>query len=329
MTEPVVTVHQVTKTFDVRPLPNHPGEWVPYLLGRRRERVEALRGISFALYPGELVALLGPNGAGKTTTLRLLAGILHPDRGDIRVLGYRPHRRDRAFLRQIGLVMAQQSQLLWDLRPVDTYELHRVAYGIDRNAYQQRLAVLSDTLGVRDLVFRRVRELSLGQRMRCELLMQLLHRPRVLFLDEPTHGLDFAAQQAIRQFLPAFARDEGVTVLITSHNVDDILMCDRVLVMGSGTLVFAGTVGELLDGMTHHVTIRVRFEGEPEPVPRLPDGPIERNADGVWRVRASRHRVPEVVRTLLAAGHVTDLSIERPAASELVADLYRRLEPTR
>jgi ABC-2 type transport system ATP-binding protein len=214
---------------------------------RSYRQVRAVDEVSFTLQAGEVVGFLGPNGAGKTTTLKCLSGLLYPDAGSVRVLGHQPHRREAAYLSRIAMVMGQRNSLYWDLPALDAFEVHRTIYRVPPAQYRQTVAELVDLLGLEPLLSRQVRVLSLGERMRCELAAALLHRPEVLFLDEPTLGLDVNAQVVLRQFLREHNARHGSTVLLTSHYMGDVTaLASRVLVIDSGRLRFDGDLATLV-----------------------------------------------------------------------------------
>src|SRR5438067_6314878 len=217
------------------------------LVYRPREEVKAVDDISFQVKAGERVGFLGPNGAGKTTTLKVLSGLLHPTSGRVSVSGHTPQQRSREFLQQITLVMGQKQQLLWDLPPSETFLLNRAIYDIPRPRYEETVSELTELLGLRGLLDKPTRQLSLGERMKCELAVALLHRPRILFLDEPTIGLDVTMQATVRGFVRAYNERFGATVLLTSHYMDDVAaLCPRVLVIDHGRLIYDGSLDELV-----------------------------------------------------------------------------------
>src|SRR5205823_9263513 len=223
--------------------------------------VRAVDGIPFEIAPGEVVGFLGPNGAGKTTTLKMLSGLLYPSSGDATVLGHRPSQREREFLRQITLVMGNRNQLQWDLPALDSFELNRAIYRIPRNDFRPVRDELVELLDVGDLVRKPVRNLSLGERMKVEIVGALLHRPRVLFLDEPTIGLDVTMQKRIRSFVAEYNRRHGATVLLTSHYMADVqALCRRVIVIHHGRILFDGALSSLGDEFAAYKTIGVVVE---------------------------------------------------------------------
>src|SRR5713101_7307708 len=229
------------------------------VLRRRYRTIRAVDAITFHIAPGEIVGFLGPNGAGKTTTLKMLAGLLYPTTGTATVLGYIPWRRERAFLQQIVLVMGQRNQLQWDIPAIDSFALNQAIYRIDPPAYRRTLGELTDLLDLAPLLTKPVRTLSLGERMKCELAAALLHRPRVLFLDEPTIGLDVTSQRRIRAFIAEYNRRYEATVLLTSHYMADVeALCRRVILIHHGQILFDGNLRELAQRFSSYKTITVQ-----------------------------------------------------------------------
>jgi ABC-2 type transport system ATP-binding protein len=242
----IVMARGLRKTFRVADKQPGLAGTLRHLVNRRWQELEAVREVSFCIEPGEVVGFLGGNGAGKTTTLKLLSGLIHPSGGELEVAGHRPSRRQRGFLEAITLVMGQKQQLIWDLPPLDSLRVNAAVYGIDDREARRRIAELAEMLELGEELTRPVRKLSLGQRMKAELLAALLHRPRVLFLDEPTLGLDVNAQARVRQFLADYNRSTGATVLLTSHYMADITaLCPRVLLIHQGRLFYDGALAAL------------------------------------------------------------------------------------
>jgi ABC-2 type transport system ATP-binding protein len=236
------------------------------LIRRQTLETRAVDDVSFEIEAGEIVGFLGPNGAGKTTTLKMLCGLLYPSSGDARVLGYTPARRDAAFLRRISLVMGQKTMLWWDLPAMETLLLHKEMYGLSTSVFDRNVATLAEILEVNHLLRVQVRKLSLGERMKMELLTALVHRPAMLFLDEPTIGLDVVSQQRVREFLRQINHEQGTTILLTSHYMDDIEeLCPRVLVIDHGRLHFDGALGALVERAAPYKLLSAVFA---EPIPR-------------------------------------------------------------
>jgi len=233
------------------------------ILSPQKKTVRALKKISFSIEQNELVGFIGPNGAGKTTTLKTLSGLLYPTSGFIQVLGYDPWERKPEFLQEISLVMGQKNQLWWDLPAIETFELNKAIYDIPEKEYKKTIDELVDMLSVGKLLTTRVRRLSLGQRMRLELIAALLHKPKVLFLDEPTIGLDVVAQQKMRDFIFDYNKKHGATILLTSHNMDDLIdLAKRVIVIDDGKIIFDGNLRELIEGFAKEKIIKVFLSKE-------------------------------------------------------------------
>jgi len=297
------------------------------LLRRQTLETRAVDGISFAIQAGEMVGFLGPNGAGKTTTLKMLCGLLYPSRGKASVLGHTPSRREPAYLRRIALVMGQKTMLWWDLPAMETMLLHKEMYSLGDAAFHRTVDELAHMLEVSHLLRVQVRKLSLGERMKMELLVALVHRPDVLFLDEPTIGLDVVSQQRVREFLRHLNRDLGTTILLTSHYMDDIQeLCPRVLVIDHGRLHFDGLLDDLVKQAAPHKRISATFA---EPVPHeavetaLGGLPLQPGGDSIHvRVAAPRSQVADVADRLLRLGSVADLSIEEVPVEEIIRGIF-------
>jgi ABC-2 type transport system ATP-binding protein len=321
----VIEARGLTKHYRVHKRPPGLGAALRSLFHRKYETVVAVDGISFDIRAGERVGFLGPNGAGKTTTLKMLAGLLHPTAGEATVAGFTPRQRQSDFLKQITLVMGQKQQLLWDLPPAETFELNRAIYGVPRAQFHETLAELTSLLEISELVGKPTRQLSLGERMKCELAAALLHRPRVLFLDEPTIGLDVSMQSTVRAFVRAYNERFGATVLLTSHYMDDVAaLCPRVIVIDRGRLIFDGALGDLVRSVRPDKRIAIRLSrpvahAELERLGRLISG------DGDQAVlQVPSAGLPEAVARILATLPVADLSVEDPPLEEVFRELYAR-----
>jgi ABC-2 type transport system ATP-binding protein len=296
------------------------------LVRRPHDTVRAVDGISFRIDPGERVGFLGPNGAGKTTTLKVLAGLLHPTAGTVQVAGFVPARRQRDFLRAIMLVAGQKQQLIWDLPPSETFELNRAIYDIPAADYEQARGELTELLELGGLLGKPTRQLSLGERMKCELAAALLHRPRVLFLDEPTIGLDVTMQAAVRRFIKSYNQRHGATVLLTSHYMDDVAaLCPRVLVIDHGRLIHDGPLGDLVRRIRpeKRVTLRLAREVERRDLEALGARVVAHDAVQA-QLQVDQEGMNGVVAAALQRLPVADLTVEDAPLEEVISDLFAR-----
>jgi ABC-2 type transport system ATP-binding protein len=316
-----VEVRALRKIYDVPE--REPGALAALksLVRRKSRQVAAVAGIDFDVPAGEIVGFLGPNGAGKTTTLKMLSGLLYPTDGEARVLGHIPSRRERAFLRQIALVMGNRNQLGWDIPAADSFELNRVIYRIPPDDYRRTLDELVELLELGDLIRKPVRNLSLGERMKCEVAAVLLHRPRVLFLDEPTLGLDVTMQRRLRTFIGEYNRRYGATVLLTSHYMADVeALCKRVIVIHHGRLLFDGDLAELVGRFSPHKTVIVELDDDrADPAPY---GEIVAREGGRVTLRVPKGETAAVTARLLANLPVIDLTVEDPPIEEVIEQVF-------
>lgn len=322
----MIEVRDLVKHYEVHRRPPGLGAALRSVFRRRFETVRAVDGISFSIGAGERVGFLGPNGAGKTTTLKMLAGLLHPTSGVARVAGFEPARREREFLRSIMLVTGQKQQLLWDLPPSETFELNRAIYDVPRREFRETLDELVELLDLADLIGKPTRQLSLGERMKCELAAALLHRPKVLFLDEPTIGLDVTMQATVRRFIKTYNERHGATVILTSHYMDDVAaLCPRVIVIDHGRLTWDGSLEELARRTRPEKRVRLRLSrevGEAE-LGGLAGSAIVRDAGEVL-LQVPSGRMREVVTAALERLPVIDLTVEDAPLEEVLSELFAR-----
>ena len=312
-----VVVEDLSKTFKVPVREEGFVNSMKSLINRTYRNVEAVRAMNFELAPGEVVGFLGPNGAGKTTTLKMLSGLLYPTSGSAEVIGFDPSERLPEFLTQVALIMGNRNSLMWDLPVADSLDVRKVIYQIDDAAYRERRAKFTEMLDVGDLLTKPVRNLSLGERMKVEILAVLLPAPQVLFLDEPTLGLDLGMQKRIRTFVAEYAAEQGATILLTSHYMADVTaLCERVIVIHQGALLFDGDLSELSDRFGALKTITVSVTGS---LPSLEGyGTVTEHGNGKAVLAVPRSDVAAIASRLLADLDVLDLSIEDPPIEDVI-----------
>jgi len=320
---PVIEVRELNKTFKThRKEPGLVGS-LKGLFWREPVFNEAVKSVSFSIEEGELVGFLGPNGAGKTTLLKMLSGILYPSSGEARVLGFVPWERDRAYQRQFAIVMGQKNQLWWDLPPSESFALNRDIYQVDPAAFDRTLAEMVSLLDLKHLLDVPVRHLSLGERMKCELVAALLHQPRVLFLDEPTIGLDVISQERIRSFIQEYNRLKRTTVLLTSHYMRDVEeLCQRILVINHGRIVYNGPLQELANRYVDHKIIKIRFSCAPaEGMLAGLEETVESDAHHAV-LKVKKKEVARRTRWLLDRLPIDDLSVEEVEVDEVIRRIF-------
>jgi ABC-2 type transport system ATP-binding protein len=318
---PVIHLRDLRKTYVVSERESGARAALKSLVHRRKKDVPAVAGISFDVAPGEIVGFLGPNGAGKTTTLKMLSGLLYPSGGDLAVLGHIPWKREKEFLRKITLVMGQRNQLVWDIPAADSFELNRAIYRIPNDVYRRSFDDLTQLLDLGPLLRKPVRNLSLGERMKCEIAAALLHRPQVVFLDEPTIGLDVSMQRRIRTFIADYNRRYGATVLLTSHYMADVeALCRRVIVIHHGRLLFDGELSDLVHRFTRHKTIVIQLQDCSADLRAY--GEVIECEDGRATLRVPRAETARVTERLLADLPLIDLSVEDPPIEEIIEQVF-------
>ncbi|MBD3280927.1 ATP-binding cassette domain-containing protein [Candidatus Dojkabacteria bacterium] len=295
------------------------------LFKREYNTVKAVDDVSFDIKQGELVGFIGPNGAGKTTTLKMCSGLLYPTAGSVEVLGFTPFKRKPEYLKQISLIMGQKNQLWWDLPAIETFELNRQIYDIPKDEYQKTLDDLVDMLEVREILNQQVRKLSLGQRMKCELIAALLHRPKVLFLDEPTIGLDIVMQKRIRKFIKEYNQKYNATVILTSHYMDDVKeICDRVIIINKGRLVYDGGIAELIKKHADYKILTVITNGKILKKDVEKYGDVAKIDEHRFTLNVKRSDVSKVAGDVLKAFDVDDLDINEPKLEDIVEGIFSR-----
>ena len=327
---PAIVADQLCKTYRVYRKREGVLASIGGLFKREYKRVEAVRSVSFSIETGEMVAFLGPNGAGKTTTLKLLSGLIFPTSGDARVLGHIPWKREHAYRRRFSLVMGQKNQLWWDLPAADSFQLHREIYSLPAADFDRTVAELTELFAVGALTRQPVRELSLGERMKMELIAALLHEPRLLLLDEPTIGLDVVAQVTIQKCLKEYNEQRGVTMLLTSHYMRDVeALCKRVLVITHGQVVYDGGLSQIAEQFGQNKLIKLQFAEDmvPEDLSRF--GEILRCEGPVVDLRVERTRLPEVLEAVLNRYTVLDMNVQDPPLDQVIARVFQESEKRR
>ena len=325
MAGPIIRASGLSKTYRISEKQPGLAGTIQHLLRRRHRDVLAVDGISFTIEPGEIVGFLGPNGAGKTTTLKMLTGLIHPSGGELEVAGHQPYRRQARFLRQITLVMGNRQQLIWDLPALDSLRVNAAVYGIAEAEAQRRIGQLAEMLELGQELRRPMRKLSLGQRMKAELLAALLHEPAVLFLDEPTLGLDVNAQARVRDFLADYNRRTGATVLLTSHYMGDITaLCPRVLLIHQGQIFHDGSLADLTQRLAPCRQVRLELADLHPPEAFAGFGQLEAHQGHLVRLLVPRAQLAERVAALLERFAVVDLEVSDPPVEELIGGLFRQ-----
>lgn len=298
-------------------------------VSRKTRLVDAVKSVSFDLAPGEVVGFLGPNGAGKTTTLKMLSGLLHPSGGSVEVLGFEPRRRQREYLRQMTLVMGQKQQLIWDLPALDSFLVNQAIYEIPDAQYHATMREFTEVLGLEGILKKQVRKLSLGERMKCELAAALLHRPKILFLDEPTIGLDVNMQEAVREFVREYNRKELATVMLTSHYMADVTaLARRILVIDAGQLVFDGDLASLAEQGSGGKTIRLQLRRPVSAEQLATYGDVSRSDGLSAELTVPRREVSARAARLLNELDVADLTVEDPSIEAVMAELFGHSKET-
>ncbi|OGE43037.1 ABC transporter [Candidatus Daviesbacteria bacterium RIFCSPLOWO2_01_FULL_39_12] len=325
MVNPVISVKNLKKYYSVHQ--KEPGLLgsIKSLFKRKYIVVKAVDGVSFKIDEGELVGFIGPNGAGKTTTLKVLSGLLYPTSGEARVLGFEPFKRQPDFQKKISLVMGQKNQLWWDLPAWETFILNKEIYEILQKRFEETVKQLARMLDVEDILKVQVRKLSLGQRMKCELIAALLHQPQVLFLDEPTIGLDVVAQKTMRDFIKEYNERFNATIVLTSHYMGDVKeLCKRVIIINEGKILYDGLLTEIVEKFAPYKIIKADFEKMVDKDKLIGFGEIK-NYDGLYvEIQLSKEEVAKKAAKLLSSFAVADLTIEDPAIEDIIRQVFKK-----
>ena len=320
---PIIELDNLSKVYRV--YQKKEGLWASLrgLVRREHREVQAVRGISMAVEQGEFVAFLGPNGAGKTTTLKMLSGVLTPTSGTATVMGHVPWRRENAYRRRFALVMGQKNQLWWDLPAQESFRLHQQIYRIEPTQFERTRDELCEMLDVSRLLGQPVRELSLGERMKMELIAAMLHSPDVLFLDEPTIGLDVIAQHNIQKFLKHYQQVRQITILLTSHYMKDVAaLCKRVVVINHGKIIYDGSLDGIIDKFSSHKVLTLQFGDGRMPSDLSRYGDVLELKEPEVKLRVERNVITDVLSKVLAEHEIEDVSVEDPPLEEVIAQVF-------
>ncbi|WNG39791.1 ATP-binding cassette domain-containing protein [Archangium violaceum] len=319
----MISVRDLRKHYQVHKRPPGLMAALRSVFHRTYTTVKAVDGISFEIKPGERVGFLGPNGAGKTTTLKVLSGLLHPSSGEVLVDGHVPRHREDLFLKKIMLVMGQKQQLIWDLPPSETFELNRAIYDVPRAQYKQTLDELVGLLELGDLISKPTRQLSLGERMKCELAAALIHRPKVLFLDEPTIGLDVSMQATMRTFIKSYNERYGATLILTSHYMDDVAaLCPRVIVIDKGMLSYDGGLDALVQRVRPEKRVVLRLNQVVDAAALSSLGKVVTHDNVTAVLQVPQEAVNTTVSRALSSLPVQDLTVENAPLEEVMSELF-------
>lgn len=324
MSNGMIQVHGISKSFKVAERTSGLKAAVKSLFVRKHRTVEALKDISFEIGEGEIVGYIGPNGAGKSTTIKVMSGILVPDAGTCSIMGYTPWKERSQYVRNIGVVFGQRSQLWWDVPVLDSFELLRDIYRIPEQSYKRELDLLTDMLDIGALLSMPVRQLSLGQRMRCEIAASLLHCPKLLFLDEPTIGLDAVSKLAVRRFIKDINAERSVTVILTTHDMSDIeALANRIIMIGKGTKLYDGSLTELRTRFGRNRIVKADFREHAEPVDIEGATRLEWSPErAVYGFDTDQTSMADVIERLSRSLQLRDVTVESKDIDEMILELY-------
>lgn len=306
--EPIIQVQDLKKHYRIAKRGKGIAASLKYLFSRNEEIKRAVDGISFSIRKGESVGFIGPNGAGKSTTIKILSGILYPDAGNVTIKGYIPYKQRKQYVKQIGVVFGQKTQLNWDLPLIESFELMKFIYRIPQEQYESNLRLFSELLDMEDFINQPVRQLSLGQRMRGDIVAALLHSPEIVFLDEPTIGLDVVAKEKIREFIRYINEKQQATILFTTHDMQDIeKVCDRLIMIDQGKKIYDGSIGQIKSKYTNVKTIEILLENDEKETQTFDVSVTPMNT---------------VMENLFAQKHIRDISICEPEIDDIIRDIY-------
>lgn len=323
----MIELKNVNKTFKVAKRNGGFSEAMKALFRKEYTYINALQDVSFTIGEGEMVGYIGPNGAGKSSTIKIMSGILTPDSGECKINGRIPWKERSKHVKDIGVVFGQRSQLWWDVPVIDSFELIKDIYSVDNTEYKKNLSNLTDLLNIGEIVKTPARQLSLGQRMRCEIAASLLHDPKILFLDEPTIGLDAVSKIAVREFIKTINRDKNTTVILTTHDMQDIeALTERILLIGKGRILLDGTLSELKNRNSTHKTLTVDYSGDKLPISEYMLVEKDLNGHAEIIIDTKSISVSEVISYISSKVDVKDISIVGETIEETVVSLYKEFE---
>jgi len=321
----VIYVNKLTKVYSVVQKELGFSGTLKSFFHRRHKQIKAVDEVTFKIDEGELVGFIGPNGAGKTTTLKVLSGLLYPTSGEVAILGYNPWQRKPEFQKQFAFVAGQKNQLWWDLPAYETFLLNKEIYGVSDKDFNKRIEYLSKMLDISDLLKTQVKKLSLGQRMKAELIAALIHQPKVLFLDEPTIGLDVVAQKKMRDFIKNYNQEFGATIILTSHYMGDVEeLSKRVIIMDKGRVIYDGQLSKIVSKFAKHKVVSLDFEKETSRDQLEKFGRIDQYDPFAAKIRISRDCITDVTAKILKELPIRDLAIEEPPIEEIVRMLFTK-----
>lgn len=321
----MISVQGLSKSFKVAKRTTGLLQAAKALIVREHTEVHALTDISFNIQPGEIVGYIGPNGAGKSTTIKIMSGILVPDSGTCNIMGYTPWKQRVPYVRNIGVVFGQRTQLWWDVPVMDSFELLRDIYNVPQPEYKANFDLIVETLDLQNLIHTPVRQLSLGQRMRCEIAASLLHSPQILFLDEPTIGLDAISKIAVRQFIKTINKEKGVTIILTTHDMNDIeALANRILLIGHGSLLYDGNLNALRSRFNTSKTITIDYRETTDPLLLPGTQLLSRSSErAVLSVDTEQVMISEIIAQLSARVELLDVAVEAQPIEEIIVQLYK------
>jgi ABC-2 type transport system ATP-binding protein len=324
----LIYVEGISKSYKVAKRSTGLRQAAKALFHREHSIVEALKDISFTFEPGEVVGYIGPNGAGKSTTIKIMSGILVPDTGNCTIMGFTPWKNRVQYVRNIGVIFGQRSQLWWDVPVMDSFELLKDIYKVPQQEYQSTINLLIETLELQEIVNSPVRQLSLGQRMRCEIAASLIHNPNILFLDEPTIGLDAVSKIAVRQFIKTINKEKGVTVILTTHDMNDIeALADRVILIGKGSLLYDGNLNELRKKFGSQKTITADFQKNPIPIDLFGTSVLSWSPERVvLSVNTDKVKISDIITQLSNKVELLDVSVETQPIEDIIVQLYKEYQ---